>query len=752
MTPTLPTEQIDRIVWNQHQDPFAVLGPHEIEQDGKTVWVVRAYLPDAEAVSVVTPEQQKEYLMQAVHHPHFFECIISDAPHLFSYQFKVKSGDSDRLIHDPYYFKSPLITEFDAYLFGQGTHYQIYEKLGAHPTTIDGVKGVYFAVWAPNARNVSLLGDFNSWDGRKHQMRKGNTGIWDLFIPDLQVGANYKYEIKSPEGHIYEKSDPYGFFQEIRPKTASVVADLTTYAWQDEKWLEMRRTEDPLKKPISVYEMHLGSWMHASMVTPPESGYPAVSAADLKPGARFLTYRELAEDLIPYVKEMGYTHIEMMPVAEHPFDGSWGYQVTGYYAPTSRYGSPQDLMYFIDKCHQHDIGVIVDWVPAHFPKDGHGLSFFDGTFLYEPADVRIGEHKEWGTKIFNYERSEVKNFLIANVLFWFEKYHIDGIRVDAVASMLHRDYNREAGSWLPNKYGGREALEVIELFRHLHSILFTYYPGALSIAEESTSWPMVTWPAYSGGLGFNLKWNMGWMHDMLDYFKLDPYFRGHNNNYLTFSIWYAFSENFMLALSHDEVVHGKSPMIGKMPGDEWQKFANLRCLYGYMFTHPGKKTMFMGMEFGQWSEWNVWGDLEWHLLQYPSHKTLQKYVSDLNKLLRSLPELYSQDFSQNGFEWIECNDTQNSVISFLRKGLDDEFVLVVCNFTPVVHHNYRVGVPEKGFYKEVLNSDAPIYGGSGIGNLGGKYTDDYGSHGKPYSLDVTAPPLGVVVLKYLGEV
>ena len=750
MTPTIPTEQIDLIVRNQHHDPFTVLGSHEIELEGKSAWVVRAYLPDAVAVSVVI--QHKEYAMQPLHHPHFFECIITDAPHLSSYQFKVTSGDSDRLIHDPYYFKSPMLTEFDAYLFGQGTHYQIYEKMGAQLTTIDNVSGVYFAVWAPNARNVSLIGDFNSWDGRKHQMRKGHTGIWDLFIPDLQVGASYKYEIKSPEGHIYEKSDPYGFFQEIRPKTASVVADLSTYEWSDRAWLDKRAAEDPLKKPISVYEMHLGSWMHASSANPPETGYPSVSAADLKPGARFLTYRELAEDLIPYVKDMGYTHIEMMPVAEHPFDGSWGYQVTGYYAPTSRYGTPQDLMYFIDQCHQNDIGVIVDWVPAHFPKDGHGLSFFDGTFLYEPADERIGEHKEWGTKIFNYGRNEVKNFLIANVLFWFEKYHIDGIRVDAVASMLHRDYNREAGTWLPNKYGGREDLEVIELFRHLHSILFTYYPGTLSIAEESTSWPMVTWPAYSGGLGFNLKWNMGWMHDMLDYFNLDPYFRGHNNNYLTFSIWYAFSENFMLALSHDEVVHGKSPMIGKMPGDQWQKFANLRCLYGYMFTHPGKKTMFMGMEFGQWSEWNVWGDLEWHLLQYPQHKTLQKYVGDLNKLLRSLPELYTQDFSQDGFEWIECNDTQNSVISFLRKGLDGEFVLVVCNFTPVTHHNYRVGVPEKGFYKEVLNSDAPIYGGSGVGNLGGKYSDDFGSHGKPYSVDVTAPPLGVVVLKYTGEV
>ncbi len=487
------------------------------------------------------------------------------------------------------------------------------------------------------------------------------------------------------------------------------------------------------------------------METPPADGYQMVAAADLKPGARFLTYRELADKLVPYVRELGYTHIEVLPIAEHPFDGSWGYQVTGYFAGTSRYGSPDDLMYFIDQCHQNGIGVIVDWVPAHFPKDGHGLSFFDGTFLYEHADPRLGEHKEWGTKIFNYSRNEVRNFLIANALFWFDKYHIDGIRVDAVASMLYLDYNRPAGQWLPNQYGGRENIGAIELFRHLHSVLFSYYPGVLSIAEESTSWPMITWPAYAGGLGFNLKWNMGWMHDMLDYFKLDPWFRQFNHNNVTFSIWYAFSENFMLALSHDEVVHGKSPMIGKMPGDEWQKFANLRCLYGYMFTHPGKKTMFMGMEIGQWSEWNVWGDLEWHLLNFPPHQNLKRFIGDLNTMLRTEPALYTQDFSEAGFQWIECNDNRNSVISFIRRGKDGEIAVIVCNFTPVPHGNFRIGVPEHGYYREVLNSDAVNYGGSGMGNMGGRWSDQWGTHQQPYSMDVCVPPLAVVVFRYEPE-
>jgi 1,4-alpha-glucan branching enzyme len=750
MSPTISAEQIDRIVWNQHQDPFAVLGPHEIEQNGKPAWVVRAYLPDAEAVAVIDSDNHRSYPMHSVHHPHFFECVI-EAPHLFSYKLKVTEGGSDRVIHDPYFFKSPLMTEFDRYLFGQGTHYQIYEKMGAHITESGGVSGVYFAVWAPNARNVSVIGDFNSWDGRKHQMRRVDPGVWELFVPGISVGTKYKFEIKNDVGHIYEKSDPYGFQQEIRPKTASVVTDLSIHKWQDAAWLEKRRNTDHLKEPISVYELHLGSWMHGDANVPPADGSPVVYAADMKPGARFLTYRELADKLIPYVKELGFTHIEMLPVAEHPFDGSWGYQVIGHYAATSRYGKPEDLMYFIDQCHQNGIGVLVDWVPGHFPKDGHGLAMFDGTHLYESADPRIGEHKGWGTLIFNYKRNEVSNYLIANALFWFDKYHIDGIRVDAVASMIYRDYCREPGEWLPNEYGGRESLEAIEFFRHLHSILFEHFPGVLSIAEESTDWPMVTWPAYSGGLGFNFKWNMGWMHDMLDYFHMDPWFRQFHQNSVTFSIMYAFSENFMLALSHDEVVHGKSPMTGKMPGYDWDKFANLRCLYSYMFTHPGKKTIFMGMEFGVRDEWNVWGDLDWNLLQHGAHQGIHKLFADLNNLIKVEPALHEVDCSYEGFQWIDCSDSQNSVVSFLRKDKLGNAVVVICNFTPVLHSNYRIGVPKEGFYAEIFNSDATVYGGSGAGNYGGKHTENWGYHNMPFSIDICLPSLGTLVFKLAEE-
>jgi len=751
MTITVTPDQIDRIVWNQHQDPFEVLGPHRIERDGEPAWVVRAYLPTADAASVIFPEERTEYPMQALHNPHFFECTV-DVPELSNYQLRIKEGEHERVIYDPYSFKSPRLTEFDLHLFAEGNHHRIYEKLGAHVTRIDGVEGVYFAVWAPNARNVSVIGDFNYWDGRKHQMRKGLSGIWELFIPELGFGEHYKYEIKNQDGHIYQKSDPYGFQQEVRPKTASIVTDLTAYTWDDNAWMEKRRHTDALSQPISVYEVHLGSWMHADFTDLPrqENGEPGlpVAVSELKPFARFLTYRELAERLIPYVKDLGFTHIELMPVSEYPFDGSWGYQVAGYYACTSRYGTPQDFMYFVDQCHQQGIGVIVDWVPGHFPKDGHGLAYFDGTHLYEHADPRQGEHKEWGTLVFNYSRHEVSNYLIANALFWFDKYHIDGIRVDAVASMLYLDYCRKPGEWLPNQYGGRENLESADFLRHLNHVIFSYFPGALSIAEESTSWPMVSWPTYLGGLGFNLKWNMGWMHDMLDYFQMDPWFRQFHQNNVTFSIVYAFTENFMLALSHDEIVHGKSHLIGKVPGDEWQKFANLRCLFGFMFTHPGKKTLFMSMEFGQWSEWNVWGDLEWQLLQYEPHKKLKQFVRDLNHLYCTETALYSQDFAYGGFEWIDCSDNRHSVISFIRKAKDsNEFVLIVCNFTPQPHSHYRVGVPEPGFYNELLNSDVREYGGSHMGNLGGKWTDEWSYHNRPYSLDLCLPPLATLVLK-----
>jgi 1,4-alpha-glucan branching enzyme len=751
MPATVDSEQIDRIVWNQHHDPFEILGPHMVQQDGQTVWAVRAYLPQADKAWVVLPEEHKEVAMEPNHSPHFFECVL-EVQDLANYQLKYAVGDHVHVIYDPYAFKTRAITDFDIHLFGEGNHHRIYEKLGAHHTSVEGVVGVYFAVWAPNARNVSVLGDFNYWDGRKHQMRRLSNGIWDLFIPGLDVGVHYKYEIKNYEGHIYEKSDPYGFQQEIRPKTASIVTDLDSYGWQDEAWMEKRRQTEPLTEPVSIYELHLGSWLHESSSSPalrpdgtPE---PIVTVAELKPGARFLTYRELADRLIPYIKELGFTHVELLPVAEHPFDGSWGYQVTGYYAVTSRYGTPDDFMYFVDQCHQNDIGVIVDWVPGHFPKDGHGLAFFDGTHLYEHADPRKGEHKEWGTLVFNYGRNEVRNFLVANAIFWFEKYHIDGIRVDAVASMLYLNYLRKDGEWVANEYGGSEHIEAADFLRQVNHVLFTYFPGVLSIAEESTAWPMVSWPTYVGGLGFNLKWNMGWMHDMLDYFNMDPWFRQFHQNNVTFSIWYAFTENFMLALSHDEVVHGKSNMLGKMPGDEWQKFANLRCLYTYMFMHPGKKTLFMSMEFGQWSEWNVWGDLEWHLLQYPAHASLKHFMGKLNAFYRSEPALFTQDFDQAGFEWIDCSDNRHSVVAFIRRDKDsDDFVVVVCNFTPQPHSHYRVGVPEKGYYNELFNSDARDFGGSNMGNLGGKWSDDWAFHNRPFSLDLTLPPLGVIVLK-----
>ena len=751
MVMTVASEQIDRIVWNQHQNPFEVLGPHQVEEDGRSLWVVRAYLPNADAAWVVLPEERQEFLMRSVHHPHFFECTIERAE-LANYQLRIQEGEQVRVSYDPYAFQSPLLTDFDIHLFSEGNHHRIYEKLGAHLVEVDGIKGVYFAVWAPNARNVSVLGDFNWWDGRKHQMRRTGSGIWELFIPDLGAGTHYKYEIKNEAGHIYEKSDPYGFQQEVRPKTASIVTDLSAYEWQDQTWMDDRRQTDALTRPISVYEVHLGSWLHGSSSEPARQPngeiMPPVIVAELKPGARFLTYRELVDRLIPYVKELGFTHVELLPIAEHPFDGSWGYQVTGYYACTSRYGTPQDFMYFVDQCHQNGIGVIVDWVPGHFPKDGHGLANFDGTALYEHSDPRKGEHKEWGTLVFNYARHEVRNFLVANALFWFDKYHIDGIRVDAVASMLYLDYFRKPGEWLPNQYGGRENIEAADFLRQLNHCVFSYFPGTLSIAEESTAWPMVSWPTYVGGLGFNLKWNMGWMHDMLDYFSMDPWFRQFHQNNITFSIMYTFTENFMLAFSHDEVVHGKSPMIGKVPGDEWQKFANLRCLYTYMFAHPGKKTMFMSMEFGQWSEWNVWGDLEWHLLQFEPHQKLKQFMGKLNQLYRSEPALYSQDFNYDGFEWIDCSDNRHSVVSFIRRAKDaEDYVVVVCNFTPQPHAHYRIGVPDFGFYTELFNSDAREYGGSNMGNLGGKWAEEWSLHNHRYSIDLCLPPLGVLVLK-----
>ncbi len=641
--------------------------------------------------------------------------------------------------------QSSFITNFDIHLFGEGNHHRIYEKMGAHEVEVDGVQGIYFAVWAPNAVSVSVVGDFNQWDGRMHPMRQIGGGIWDLVIAELDIGDTYKYEIKTASGHLYLKTDPYGFQYEVRPDTASIVTTLD-YEWGDRPWLDKRRTTNPQEQPISVYELHLGSWLHNSFDNPPTSGWAA--PVGQKHNTRFLTYRELADRLIPYVNDLGYTHIEVLPVAEHPFDGSWGYQVAGYFAPTSRFGTPQDFMYFVDQCHAHDIGVIVDWVPGHFPKDSHGLASFDGSHLYEHADPRKGEHKGWGTLVFNYARHEVKNFLIANALFWFDKYHIDGIRVDAVASMLYLDYDREDGEWVTNPFGGNENLEAVDFLRQLNSLIFEYYPGVLSIAEESTAWPNVSRPTYMGGLGFNFKWNMGWMHDMLNYFKEAPARRTYHHNHITFSIWYAFSENFMLALSHDEVVHGKGHLFENMPGDEWQKFANLRSLFGYMFTHPGKKTLFMGMEFGQTSEWNANDDLNWQLLNHAPHQQLKHFVGDLNKVYRQEPALYTDDFSTNGFEWIDCHNAKHSVVAFIRNDkYSDDFIVTVCNFTPTVHHNYWVGVPKAGYYQEILNSDAEIYGGSGVGHEDGKEAHAWEHPTWPYALSLTLPPLAVMLFK-----
>jgi 1,4-alpha-glucan branching enzyme len=729
---TVSAEQVERIARNLHHDPFTILGPHQVKREGQELWVIRAWLPDARSVTVRDPQTRVEYPMQSVHNPHFFEVFLPDWSFLRSYQLHVIAENGhERYIHDPYFFL-PQMGEMDLYLFGMGDHHRIYEKMGAHPTTVNDIAGVYFAVWAPNARNVSIVGNFNQWHGGKHQMRVlGSSGIWELFIPDIGVGEVYKYEIKDQNGNIYLKADPYGFRHEMRPKTASVVTDLSGFTWHDHEWLEKRGHQDILRQPVSIYEVHLGSWRRKV-----EEEY------------RFLTYRELAHELTEYCKEMGYTHIELLPVAEHPLDASWGYQVTGYFAPTSRFGSPDDFQYMIDYLHINNIGVLIDWVPAHFPRDSHGLAYFDGTQLYEHADPRKGEHKDWGTLIFNFGRSEVRNFLLANALFWFDKYHIDGIRVDAVASMLYLDYSRKAGEWIPNAFGGRENLEAIDFLKKLNEILFSYYPGIMSIAEESTAWPGVSRPTYLGGLGFNMKWNMGWMNDFLTYFSKDPIHRKYHHNMITFALLYAFHENFVLVLSHDEVVHGKRSLLDKMPGDFWQRFANLRTLFSFMYGHPGKKLLFMGSEFGQWQEWSDSRSLDWHLLHYEPHQKLQAMVRDLNHLYVKEPALHTVDFDPGGFEWIDFQDSDNSIISFMRKTDRPEDTLIfVCNFTPVYRDAYRIGVPWHGFYREVFNSDSGDYWGTNKGNYGGLHTEEVPFHGRPCSINLVLPPLATVIFK-----
>jgi len=626
-----------------------------------------------------------------------------------------------------------LLTDLDTYLFKEGNHFRLYQKLGAHLLTVDGTQGTLFALWAPNAARVSVIGEFNGWDPDAHPLavRQDGSGIWEGFVPGVGQGALYKYHIVSAvNGFETDKGDPFAFFWEVSPNTASVVWDLR-YEWADGEWMRTRRDRNTLGAPFSVYEVHLGSWRRA-----PEDP------------SRLLTYRELARDLPPYLQDMGFTHVEFLPVMEHPFYGSWGYQTLGYFAPTSRYGTPQDFMYLVDTLHQHGIGVLLDWVPSHFPNDGHGLVYFDGTYLFEHADPRKGYHPEWNSCIFNYGRNEVRAFLVSSALFWLDLYHADGLRVDAVASMLYLDYARKEGEWIPNVYGGKENLEAIHFIRTLNETVYGKYPDVVTVAEESTAWPMVTRPTHVGGLGFGLKWNMGWMHDTLDYLSKDPVHRKYHHNQLTFSIWYAFYENFLLPLSHDEVVHGKGSLIGKMAGDDWQKFANLRLLYGYMFTHPGKKLLFMGAEMAQWREWYHEESLDWHLLQYDRHQGIQRWLRDLNRFYRSEPALYELDFQSEGFSWIDCGDWEGSIISYLRQGRSSrDLLLAVCNFTPVPRVGYRVGAPAGGLWQEVLNSDAEIYGGSGHGNFGGIEAEDTPVHGRDFSLTLTLPPLGIVVFK-----
>jgi len=735
---TLSSAIVNDVIRGECGDPFAVLGPHVFRESRQSGVAIRAFLPQANHVAVVPADPTvPAQPMTALHPAGLFEARFLDRTEPFAYQLDVREGDgASRRCEDSYRFPSTL-SDFDLHLLGEGTHYRAYEKLGAHLATVDGVAGVRFAVWAPNARRVSVVGDWNGWDGRVHAMRlhPGN-GLWEIFIPGVGSNVLYKYEIlsKTP-GPVVLKADPVAFaFELATPPTASVVTDLA-YAWGDAEWMAGRAARNALDAPIAIYEVHLGSWMRI-----PEEGN------------RALTYRELGERLGAYVAEMGYTHVEFLPVTEHPFYGSWGYQPIGLYAPTRRYGTPQDFMACVEALHRRGIGVILDWVPAHFPNDPYGLTYFDGTHLYEHEDPRRREHPEWGTRIFNYGRNEVANYLIGSALFWLDTYHIDGLRLDAVASMLYLDYGRPGGDWLPNKYGGRENLEAVSFLRRLNEAVYREHPGAVTIAEESTAWPQVSRPTYVGGLGFGFKWNMGWMHDLLDYMAKDPVYRKHHHSDLTFGLLYAWTENFILPLSHDEVVYGKGSLHRKMPGDDWQKFANLRAFYAFMYGHPGKKLLFMGGEFGQTNEWNHETGLDWNLLDMgPYHRGVQRLVQDLNTLYRTEAALHQVDYSPAGFQWIDCNDWDASVISFFRRARDpQDFVVFVSNFTPVVRSGYRVGVPRGGFYHERINTDAAIYGGGNVGNAGNVLAEAIPAHGHAHSLSLTLPPLATLVLRPNG--
>ena len=729
MLTTTKLYDIFHIVNGEHSDPHTVLGMHEMEEDGRKAVVVRAFLPHAAGITVIDyANKQKKYPMERLHADGFFEVTIADREEWFRYQLEYTDADGNTWrSYDPYSF-SPTLSEFDRHLFGAGTHYEIYEKMGGRLMTHEGARGAAFSVWAPNAKAVSVIGDFNNWDARRSPMRRlGESGIWELFLPAAAEGDKYKFHVTQCDGRVVDKTDPYGVYAEVRPNNASVLYPLKRYKWKDRRWITARRKYDFRAAPMNIYEVHLGSWKRAE-------------------GNRFLSYTELAEQLIPYVKEMGYTHIEMLPVEEHPFDGSWGYQVTGYYAPTSRYGSPDEFKQFVDACHQNGISVILDWVPAHFPKDDFALARFDGTALYEHQDPRLGEHIQWGTYIFNYGRKEVANFLLANALYWMDIFHIDGLRVDAVASLLRLDFCKEEGQWLPNVYGGSENLEAIEFLKHMNSVIAEREPGALMIAEDSTAWPGVTKKVEEGGLGFSLKWNMGWMNDFLSYIKLDPIYRKYHQNKLTFGMAYHYAENFVLVLSHDEVVHTKSSMIGKMPGDVWQSFANLRLSYGFMMGHPGKKLLFMGGEFAQYSEWSEARSLDWHLLQYADHQEMQAYVKELNHLYAEEPAFWAEDFDPNGFQWIECDDAESSIVSFVRRSQEKELVFL-CNFTPVVHRGFSLGVPQEGVYHERLNSDAARFGGSDVINAVPLQSRAEPAGRCPFRVELDVPPLGMVILE-----
>ncbi len=723
-------EEVLDIIYANHSNPHSVLGQHLVEsKSGKSEnIVITAFLPYAKDVKAIDKKTKKEYVLEKVHEDGLFQSKTTKKS-FFSYLLEITYYDGTTYTtEDPYSFL-PTIGELDLHLFGQGCHYEIYDHMGAKFKTVDGIEGVSFVVWAPNAKRVSVIGSFNSWDGRVHPMRSlGPSGIWEIFIPSLKNFDKYKFEIKAFDGSICEKSDPYGNFQELRPSESNLLFNIDGFTWNDEKYLEKRRGGDTLEKPMAIYEMHLGSWKRI-----------------VDDNDRFMSYLEACDMVIPYVKEMGYTHIELMGIAEHPLDASWGYQVTGYYSATSRFGTPFELMTFIDKCHQEGIGVIIDWVPAHFVKDAHGLAKFDGTCLYEHADPRKGEHPDWGTLIYNYGRNEVKNFLIGSALFWINKFHFDGIRLDAVASMLYLDYGKSGDGWIPNQYGGRENLEAVEFIKHLNSIVLGQDKSILMIAEESTSWPAVSRSVEEDGLGFNLKWNMGWMNDTNRYVKLDPIYRQYHHNDLTFGMVYAYTENFILVLSHDEVVHGKGSMINKMPGDIWQKFANLRNYYSYMYGHPGKKLLFMGQEFGQFSEWSEAKSLDWHLIDFDNHKALQSYVKDLNALYKNEVALWKYDFNDKGFSWLDANNHSNSILSFVRKAdKEKDHVFVINNFTPNVHYGYKLWVPFACELVEVLNSDDKKYGGSDVKNA--QSIVSFQEDGENY-INLTLPPLGSLFLK-----